>query len=96
MQKNVPHRYIKVKKAIEGQDFINTWKIKDINVLTSIEILLNGKKFTMYIPSSKTRPRPYNIYDLHASGQTQKVKLISQILGKVKTYVFHIYFKIHE
>ena len=58
MQKNVLHRYIKVKKAIEGQDFINTWKIKDINVLTSIEILLNGKKFTMYIPSSKTRPRP--------------------------------------
>ena len=59
MHKNVLHRYIKVKKAIEGQDFINTWKIKDINVLTSIEILLNGKKFTMYIPSSKTRPRPY-------------------------------------
>ena len=47
--------YIKVKKAIEGQDFINTWKIKDINVLTSIEILVSGKKkFTMYIPSSKT------------------------------------------
>ena len=43
MQKNVLHRYIKVKKAIEGQDFINTWKIKDINVLTSIEILMNGK-----------------------------------------------------
>ena len=29
-------------------------------------------------------------------GQTQKVKLISQILGKVKTFMFHIYFKIHE
>ena len=43
MQKNVLYRYIKVKKAIEGQDFINTWKIKDINVLTSIEILMNGK-----------------------------------------------------
>ena len=29
-------------------------------------------------------------------GQTQKVKLISQILGKVKTFMFHIYSKIHE
>ena len=44
MQKNVLHRYIKVKKVIEGQDFIYTWKIKDINVLTSIEILVSGKK----------------------------------------------------
>ena len=32
-------------------DFINTWKIKDINVLTSIEILVSdkGKKLTMSI-----------------------------------------------
>ena len=30
------------------------------------------------------------LYDLHW------VKLISQNLGKVKTFMFHIYFKIHE
>ena len=74
MQKNVLHRYIKVKKVIEGQDFIYTWKIKDINVLTSIEIK------TDWYPTTYLKPFALNLSQIFVTFFVFRISVGSEAL----------------